>query len=131
MNEAASEIGITNGNDMCKNGLRSYREQFIFMDSGSLWAVLPYLKGTRAIARRVCDCDYHVIILYDVSNKIVFIIYFSILLRQYPTHPLTPVYNVNTTFYFKRHLQLHLKFIKCYSLLHVSALRGHRQATVN
>jgi uncharacterized protein (DUF486 family) len=56
-----------------------------------------------------------------------------------PTHSLTSVYNANTTFYFKCHLQSHLKFIKnvikitfyVYLLQHTSASRGYHQVTVN
>jgi hypothetical protein len=64
---------------------------------------------------------------------------FSILLHSYLTHSLTSVYNANTAFSFKCHLQYHLKFVKkvikitfsVYLLQNVSVSQGHRQATVN
>jgi hypothetical protein len=59
-------------------------------------------------------------------------LYFSILLHYYISHPLVSVYNATQPFILKCHLQARIKFIKClYLLQYFSALQGHRQATVS
>jgi hypothetical protein len=73
-------------------------------------------------------------LVFEVTmDKILFLVLLIYIIIQPPValifHSL-PSINANTTFILNV-TSLHLKFIKCRSLLHVSASQGHHQASIN